>query len=465
MGRQHLNPSHFIGVPKFNSTFGEVDYRRHVSASNSNLLPRDLTISLEAPNFVSIQPTTEQKRIGHRQTARDMSAYTDRLLKEIALHGNMFGKDRRVTQINFSAGFANLLAEPTNAEVLDEIAAQFHLDVPSKLSLCHEITESRNSASLISKLNDLGFNKYSICTNGLLQHAHKTRKSHAASQFLEAIQTAHNKGSAVEINFAVDSRLAGTAELELMLSQLIDLGVGQINITMPYRTRDRKKQQSDVKPSLLLRLKHQSNKTPDKATLDDTNLLHSTRERLRDAGYMQLGLDQFCLPTNELAIAQQQGSVHCDISGRLTTRNTDYVGIGVAAVSQMNTAYAKNQSKYCEYNESLNQNLLPIEKGVVLSPDHRIRAAIVKEVICRNCINLENSIGRYIDLPTTTTLRDYFSQELGAISALANENLITVSKAGLEITDEGLDHKLQIAAIFDPQANPKQSKAPVHLFK
>jgi len=438
-GVQYSNIWHLVGGPKFNSGFDEREYRYHVSASNSNLLPRDLTISLKIPNFGQVQTISpNSQELGYEDSKdvseRDRNAYVDQLLREIALQGNLFEKDRRVTQINFGGNFSNVLVEPQGAEILDEIAAQFHLDLPSKLTLCHKISHSRNSASLVSRLVASGFNRFNICTKELLQNQQRTKPSHAVSHFIEAILTAQEKAASVEIDFCVDSHPSRADLQGSVLAKLLELGVSQINLI-------------------------------DAAGSVRAKPLTMMRDALKSAGYIQLGLDQFGAPNSELTTAYQKGNVYCDISGKLTTRNTDYVGIGLGSISQLNTAYAKNLSESFDYSESLDQNLLPIEKGVSLSPDHQLRVAMVKEVICKSRIDLDRTTGRYIDLPTSTTIREYFSLELKALVSLAKQELINISKFGFEITPKGMDQKLRIAAIFDAQINSNKNNEPVSIFK
>ena len=49
-------------------------------------------------------------------------------------------------------------------------------------------------------------------------------------------------------------------------------------------------------------------------------------ERLSQAGYVYIGMDHFAKPDNELAIAQQQGTLYRNFQGYSTHADCDLVG-------------------------------------------------------------------------------------------------------------------------------------------
>jgi oxygen-independent coproporphyrinogen-3 oxidase len=55
--------------------------------------------------------------------------------------------------------------------------------------------------------------------------------------------------------------------------------------------------------------------------------------QLTGAGYVYIGMDHFAKPTDDLAIAQQQGRLHRNFQGYSTHSETDLVACGVSAIS------------------------------------------------------------------------------------------------------------------------------------
>ena len=63
-------------------------------------------------------------------------------------------------------------------------------------------------------------------------------------------------------------------------------------------------------------------------------------ERFLGAGYLYIGMDHFARPGDELAIAQQNRTLHRNFQGYTTKAGADLYGMGVSAISSIGEAYA-----------------------------------------------------------------------------------------------------------------------------
>ena len=71
-------------------------------------------------------------------------------------------------------------------------------------------------------------------------------------------------------------------------------------------------------------------------------LLQLAVERLRAAGYRYIGMDHFALPDDDLARAQERGSLHRNFMGYTTHADCDLVGLGVSAISHIGDSFSQN---------------------------------------------------------------------------------------------------------------------------
>ena len=88
---------------QFHEGFDEVAYRRYVNSSNSDLIPRPLSLYVHLPFCQQLcyycgcnKKVTRNGRLAER--------YLNRLDKEIELQGGLFDSDRQVIQLHFGGG-------------------------------------------------------------------------------------------------------------------------------------------------------------------------------------------------------------------------------------------------------------------------------------------------------------------------------------------------------------------------
>ena len=62
-----------------------------------------------------------------------------------------------------------------------------------------------------------------------------------------------------------------------------------------------------------------------------------------EAGYLYIGMDHFAKPGDELAVSQQNRTLHRNFQGYTTKAGADLYGMGITAISGIQNAYAQNQ--------------------------------------------------------------------------------------------------------------------------
>jgi oxygen-independent coproporphyrinogen-3 oxidase len=90
------------------------------------------------------------------------------------------------------------------------------------------------------------------------------------------------------------------------------------------------------------------------------------KELLLAKGYVDIGMDHFALPHDELYKARQNGKLHRNFMGYTTKNAGVLIGLGVSAISDMGNAFAQNEKTLHDYYAALNSGTLPNQKGLHL---------------------------------------------------------------------------------------------------
>jgi len=154
-----------------------------------------------------------------------------------------------------------------------------------------------------------------------------------------------------------------------------------------------------------------------------------------NAGYCEIGIDHFSLPSDALSHAKKDQRLHRNFMG-YTDLKTDYlIGLGLSAISETKDCYHQNLKDLTQYQNAIINKSFATEKGHVLSAGEKI----AKEQI--------------------QNLMTHFSTELetNQIQALQNElsdfscdHLIELKKQTLKVLDKGRPFVRNICALLDP---------------
>lgn len=170
-------------------------------------------------------------------------------------------------------------------------------------------------------------------------------------------------------------------------------------------------------------------------------------ERLVCAGYMQIGMDHFALPHDELARASAAGTLNRNFMGYTTTRAPDVLGAGVSAIGDVAGAFAQNTKKLSAYFDALDDGRFPIARGYVLDDDDRIRRFVITRLMCNFALDV-----REVERRFGISFGPYFARELAELTAPdgpAGDGFLLVRAERLEVTPLGRLFVRNICMTFD----------------
>ncbi|MGA4815149.1 oxygen-independent coproporphyrinogen III oxidase [Pseudomonas aeruginosa] len=173
-------------------------------------------------------------------------------------------------------------------------------------------------------------------------------------------------------------------------------------------------------------------------------MLQRTTEQLAAAGYRYIGMDHFAPPDDELASAQEDGTLQRNFQGYTTHGHCDLVGLGVSAISQIGDLYSQNSSDINDYQTSLDNGQLAIRRGLHCNSDDRVRRAVIQQLICHFELAFED-----IETEFGIDFRSYFAELWPDLERFAADGLIRLDAKGIDITSSGRLLVRSICMLFD----------------
>ena len=189
------------------------------------------------------------------------------------------------------------------------------------------------------------------------------------------------------------------------------------------------------------------------------DILRKTIERLTAAGYVYVGMDHFALPDDELVIARREGTLQRNFQGYSTHRHCDLIGLGVSSISNIGNVYSQNAITTMEYEALIENDRLPVRKGIAVDGDDQLRASVIQALMCYDELMFDD-----FDAENGMDFRSYFATELRRLVPLADDELISISPHAIKIKPKGRLLLRNIAMVFDryvddPQHDKRFSKA------
>nr|WP_100775390.1 oxygen-independent coproporphyrinogen III oxidase [Psychroflexus sp. S27] len=176
------------------------------------------------------------------------------------------------------------------------------------------------------------------------------------------------------------------------------------------------------------------------------------KKMLEEIGYMEIGMDHFALPDDDLSIAYKEGYLHRNFMGYTITNTKTMIGLGVSAISDSWTAFAQNEKKLEDYYARLEENVLPVAKGHLLNEEDLIIRQQVLNLMC----NFETSWSKNEEEMIN------FDQIIEGLKEFKNDGLLEYTDHSVKVHDKGRVFIRNICMAFDLRL--KRAKPQTKLF-
>lgn len=174
------------------------------------------------------------------------------------------------------------------------------------------------------------------------------------------------------------------------------------------------------------------------------NIMKYTIDFLTTNGYKMIGMDHFAKPEDELFEAIEKGELHRNFQGYTTKGGADLIGIGLTSIGEGESHYVQNFKEMKEYEHALDNGTLPVQRGVELSFDDRLRKAVIMELMSNFKLDILAIEKRFeIDF------FDYFHDAIKMLEEFEREGLVSIDKKSLHVNQTGTLLIRNISMPFD----------------
>ncbi len=123
---------------------------------------------------------------------------------------------------------------------------------------------------------------------------------------------------------------------------------------------------------------------------DKRRLYEISREILLGAGYIEIGMDHFALPTDSLARAEREKTLHRNFMGYVDFRTEVLLGLGVSSISETPGCFHQNEKVLPVYERRVQAGEIPTLRGHLLSSEDRQRREQILQFMTRWQVELES---------------------------------------------------------------------------
>jgi len=126
------------------------------------------------------------------------------------------------------------------------------------------------------------------------------------------------------------------------------------------------------------------------------------------------------------------------------TPASDLVGVGVSSIGDVAGAYAANDKKLTSFERKLGAGRLPVERGVVRTPEDELRRAVINRIICTLTLDY-----RWIESEFGVEPQKHFADAFASLGAMAADGLVELGGDGLRVTTAGRFFLRNLCMPFD----------------
>ncbi len=369
----------------------------------------------------------------HREVA---SRYLEAVAQEIDLLAAHLPDRRAIAQMHWGGGTPTYYSPDQLGELFGRIARHFTFTADAELGV--EIDPRVTTTAHLDLLRSLGFNRLSMGVqdfNPKVQEAVNRIQGYELTRSLIDHARALGFGSInVDLIYGLPHQTAET--FASTLSQVLTLRPDRVAAYsfafVPWMSAHMKEIDRAALPSAETKLA----------------LLAATVDAFVGAGYRQIGMDHFALPTDELARAVDTHALHRNFMGYTVKATTDMVAIGVSAIGNVQGAFVQNTKKLPEYHDAVGAGRFPIEKGYELSADDEIRRHVITELMCNFRLDVAEVERRF-----AIRFAEYFASELATLTSgdqsASADGLVTVHPNRIEVEPVGRMFVRNICMVFD----------------
>jgi oxygen-independent coproporphyrinogen-3 oxidase len=361
--------------------------------------------------------------------------YLDDLAREVKLTAARMDCSRAVTQIHLGGGTPTFFPP----DQLRRLGALLRETFPNWSADCEfsvEIDPRRLTVDHVVALREIGANRASLGvqdTNPRVQLAiHRIQPQSVNQQAFAWLRENGFRSINVDLIYGLPWQTADT--FARTISDVLTLGPDRLSVFsyahVPW-----------IKPAQKI--------FDDREQLPDAEqklaMFAVAHEKLTAAGYVDIGLDHFARPDDELAIAQKEGTLHRNFQGYSTRGGASLYAFGISSISSTADSYRQNFKTLPEWKAALDAGQLPVERGVRLTEEDRRRRTIIMRLMCDRRLDFA-ALSQALDL----NFAERYAAEIASLDDLEADGVVVRTAGDVTVTAAGVPLLRVVAMRFDP---------------
>ncbi|WP_419535383.1 oxygen-independent coproporphyrinogen III oxidase [Endozoicomonas sp.] len=431
---------------QFDSSFDIQKYHQNAQTSASSIKPLSLYFHIPFCSHVCYYCACNKIVTKHRDRS---NIYLEYLFREIEMQSALYSHEQRVEQLHFGGGTPTFLSREQITDLMGHISQHFQLTHSDTADYSIELDPREVDWPMMSTLRDLGFNRISMGVQDLNPIVQKAVNRVQPESMIQSVLDASRAMAfrSVHMDLIYGLPFQTTNSFMETIERVIDMTPDRLSLFnyahLPHRFKPQRRINDQDLPAPEMKLE----------------ILQQATEKLLDQGYIYIGMDHFALPDDELAIAQEEGTLHRNFQGYTTHSHCDLIGMGVSSISQVGDTYIQNSTDEAQYYSMINEKQLPMVRGLKMTNDDKVRQAVITQLICHFKLRFSD-----IEEQFGIQFRDYFRDELARLEPMMADGLVSLSSDDiLEVLPKGKLLIRNICMQFDHYLNqPEMKEKPLY---
>jgi oxygen-independent coproporphyrinogen-3 oxidase len=416
-------------APYFQTGFGEADWIAELQASQRPERALSLYYHIPFCDTLCYYCGCNMVATGDYNKAHHYLGYLDAEMDRV---GALVDRARPVKQLHWGGGTPTYLRPADIRRLMGSIRSRFQIAEDAEVG-CEADPRELTQEHLVA-LRESGFNRLSIGVQDLDERVQKAvNRVQPEGMIKQVYDWARGQGFAsINMDLIVGLPHQSVASFAKTLDTVLAWAPDRFAVFSYAHVPWMKKHQKLILEKDL----------PDFATrLELQQLIH---DRMAAAGYINIGLDHFAKPEDEMVKAQQSRTLWRNFQGYTTHKHCDIYAFGASSISQTPDVYVQTEKNVKKYQDTLASGHLAVERGLRLTREDQIRRDVITRVMC--------DMG--VDIPAFEqewgiAFAGHFADALQDLQPLAADGLVSLSAERITVTEMGRLFLRNIAMCFD----------------
>jgi oxygen-independent coproporphyrinogen-3 oxidase len=365
-----------------------------------------------------------------------VAAYQRTLRSEIAQVSETIGRRIKVEHIHFGGGTPTIMAPEAFAELMAAMRQAFFVLPSAEIAV--EIDPRTLTAEMVEAMRLSGVNRASLGVQSfdpVVQRAiNRVQSFEQTASVVDMLRGADIAGINFDLIYGLPHQTVASC-LDTVRRALA-LAPDRFSVFGYAHVPSFKKHQRLISEGVL----------PDGLARHDQAC--AIANALKEAGYLQIGLDHFARPDDSMSLAYKERTLRRNFQGYTTDKSEVLLGFGASAIGHLPQGYVQNEVQTGAYAQSVAASRLATAKGYGLTDDDRLRADIIERIMCEFSADLGDICARHGARP------EAMLQSASRLKPLISDGVVRLDGDRLAVAKDSRFLVRSVAAAFDAHLDP-----------